>query len=133
MAFVADNSVVLAWFVDSQANDYTRAMLHRSETETVHVPAVWRTEFANAVLTLTHRRNIKPAGIPGILAELEQMDLVTDSLMPSVRGLVDLGRRFALGAYDAAYLELAMRMRLPLAACDGALRKAANRAGISLA
>jgi len=132
MAFVADNSVVVPWFVNNQANDYTRAMLRRSAGETVHVPAVWPAEFANVILSLTHRRSLKPAKVPGILGELEQMDIDTDQALPSVRALFDLGRRFALGAYDASYLELAMRMRLPLAACDGALRKAADRAGILL-
>ena len=132
MAFVADNSVVLAWFVDSQANDYTRAQLLRSARESVHVPAVWPAEFANVILSLTHRRSLKPAGVPGILDELERMDLVTDPAPPCARELIDLGRRFALSAYDAAYLELAIRMRLPLAASDGPLRKAASRAGVLL-
>ena len=132
MAFVADNSVVLAWFVDTQADDYTSAMLLRSIRETVHVPALWPAEFANVILSLMHRRSLKPAQMPKILDELEQMDIVTDAALPPVRALVDLGRRFALGAYDASYLELAVRMRLPLAARDGPLRSAARRAGILL-
>jgi predicted nucleic acid-binding protein len=133
MAFVADNSVVVAWFVEPQADDYTRAMLHRSIGETVYVPAVWQPEFANAMVSLAHRRRLKPTDIPRILDAIERMDVETDNAPPSARALVELARRHALSAYDACYLELAIRRQLLLAVRDGPLRKAAHRAGILLA
>jgi predicted nucleic acid-binding protein len=47
----------------------------------------------------------------------------------SVRALVG---RHNLTAYDASYLELAIRHKLPIAASDNALAKAAQVAGINL-
>jgi len=44
-----------------------------------------------------------------------------------------LSRRLSLSAYDATYLELALRLRLPIAAKDGPLSAAAPRAGASIA
>ena len=41
-----------------------------------------------------------------------------------------LGREQRLAAYDAAYLELAMRLQLPLATLDERLATAANRCGV---
>lgn len=38
----------------------------------------------------------------------------------------------ALSGYDAAYLELAIRQRLPLATLDEDLQKAARTAGVEL-
>ena len=39
---------------------------------------------------------------------------------------------YALSAYDAAYLDLSLRHRAPLATLDGKLRKAAQRAGVQI-
>jgi predicted nucleic acid-binding protein len=43
-----------------------------------------------------------------------------------------LARTHHLSAYDAAYLELAIREGLPLATLDDDLRRAAARAGVVL-
>lgn len=42
-----------------------------------------------------------------------------------------LARSQNLTLYDAAYLELAMRRKLPLATLDSDLRKAAKKVGVS--
>lgn len=47
----------------------------------------------------------------------------------SVRALVG---QYKLTAYDASYLELAIRHNLPIAASDKALVKAAQAAGVKL-
>lgn len=133
MAFVADNSVVVAWFIASQANAMTEALLERAAIEDVHVPAIWRAEFAATLLTLSHNRRMQPARVPAILDELDRLDFVHDAAPPSARSLIELAQRYALSAYDACYLELALRLKFPLAARDAPLRKAADRAGIPLA
>jgi predicted nucleic acid-binding protein len=132
VAFVADNSVTIAWFVASQASATTDALLDRASAEAVHVPFIWRAEFASALLTLTHNRRLPPPRVPEILDEIDRLELVEDVTPPSVRLLVDISRHHALSAFDASYLELALRLRLPLAARDAPLRKAATRAGIPL-
>nr|WP_228020286.1 type II toxin-antitoxin system VapC family toxin [Sphaerospermopsis sp. LEGE 08334] len=43
-----------------------------------------------------------------------------------------LARREGLAAYDAAYLELALRLNLPLATLDSRLAAAASGCGVSL-
>jgi len=67
MAFVADNSIVVAWFVESQSSDRTKALLDRAATEDVHVPSIWRAEFAATLLALSHNRRLPPARVPAIL------------------------------------------------------------------
>jgi predicted nucleic acid-binding protein len=133
VAFVADSSVVVAWFVASQASAATEALLERAASEDVHVPCIWRAEFAAVLLTFSHSRRLRPARIPAILAQLERLDFVHDAEPPSTRTLIEIARRYALNAYDACYLELALRRKIPLAARDTPLRKAAGRAGILLA
>lgn len=133
MAFVVDASIAIAWFVKGQATEYTNALLRRAVRERIHVPALWHAEFSNALLVLTHRRKLQPERLGGIFDEIDALDLATDTEAPAARSLADLSRRFALSAYDAMYLELAIRLGLPIAAKDGPLSTAALRAGISIA
>jgi len=52
------------------------------------------------------------------------------ALTPIQRGdLLNLARKHRLTAYDAAYLELALRLDLPLATVDDRLMRAARAEG----
>jgi predicted nucleic acid-binding protein len=46
--------------------------------------------------------------------------------------LLSLALRFQLTSYDAAYLELALRLQLPIATRDDALVEAAWAAGVGV-
>ena len=46
--------------------------------------------------------------------------------------LKSLARKCDLAVYDASYLDLAMRLDLPLATSDGPLKKAAAACGVML-
>ena len=46
--------------------------------------------------------------------------------------ILSLGREQKLASYDSAYLELAMRLNIPLATSDTRLIAAANVCGINL-
>lgn len=130
MAFVADNSVVVAWFVASHANAGTEALLDRAMVEKVHVPCIWHAEFASTLLALSRNRRLPPSRVPAILDEIDRLEFVHDAEPVSLRSLIDIAVRYSLHAYDACYLELALRLRLPLAARDTTLLRAAARAGI---
>ena len=49
-----------------------------------------------------------------------------------MRNVVPLAREYGFSAYDAAYLELAMRHGVPLATLDGRLQKAVQKAGVTV-
>ena len=133
-AFVVDNSVVVAWFVKSQANAYTWSILERAaEGETMHAPLLWRQEFVNAMVVLERRRRLVQADAARAYADLSDMSLRVDRELVDLARLAELARRFNLSAYDATYLELAMRLQLPLACRDGPLRSALPKAGVALA
>jgi predicted nucleic acid-binding protein len=78
---------------------------------------------------------VKPAQAATFLEELGQLSIDVDRMgIERVFGAVlETARRYRLSAYDAGYLELAMRETLPLATLDAALRNAARAAGVRLA
>jgi len=133
VAFVVDASMVVAWFVVGQATAHTRKALARAEREILHAPPLLQIELASALVKLAHRRKITPAAISDILIEFEALELLIDRTPPTARTIASMCRRYALSAYDAAYFELAARLKLPLAAKDGPLVEAARKAGIAFA
>ena len=68
------------------------------------------------------------------LADLERLPVDVDA--PDSRTVFHLthllSRNHGLTAYDAAYLELAMRNRIALATVDGSLERAARAEGIEI-
>ena len=93
MAFVADNSVVVAWFVKSQAAPYTWGILERAAAgEAIHVPLLWRQEFVNAMVVLERRRRLKAGDAAQAFTDLADMNLVCDRELVKLDTLADLAR-----------------------------------------
>jgi predicted nucleic acid-binding protein len=133
-SFVADASVAIAWAHPGQATAATQAMLQSvRDGATVHVPALWPLEVANALLVLTRRHVITNDERRKALRWISVLSFTVDHEMSTIafERLSDLADKYALSVYDAAYLELAQRLRLPLACKDGPLLKAAVKAGVA--
>jgi predicted nucleic acid-binding protein len=133
MPIVADASVTVAWFVKAQATADTDRLLDRAMRETVHVPPLWLPEFVNALVSLERRRRLPVSEVDDALQAVADFDIVTERDTSGPAALAALARRYALTAYDATYLNLALRLKLPFACKDASLRAAAGRAGVKLA
>jgi predicted nucleic acid-binding protein len=66
------------------------------------------------------------------LEMLVGVDIVADAatFTHALSGTLQLARRYKLSSYDASYLELALRLGMPLATLDQDLLKAAKKAGV---
>ena len=132
-SMVVDASVAIAWFIRSQGNDKTLALLDQvAEGVSVVVPALWVFEVANSMLILCRRKVIDEGRYERSRSELSNLRPVVDDegLQLALSNTSDLAKNHALSVYDAVYLELALRRQLPLASRDAALNKAAKRAGV---
>ena len=131
MAFVADNSVIIGWFIPSQASDLTRKALRRSRRERVHVPALWQSEFSNVLVGLERRGLVAGHQVDAIVAKAERFGLEIHDAFASISPLISLMRARGVKAYDASYLHLAALLNAPLYTRDGSLRAAARAAGLT--
>lgn len=132
--FVLDASVALAWCFPEERGAYAQAVLDQLRSGHALVPASWSLEIANSLLVAERRQRLAPADVVRFLGLLEALPIEVDTLTATraLRETLALGRARKLAAYDAAYLELAMREAVPLATLDQSLRRAAREAGVKL-
>jgi len=132
MAFVVDNSVVSGWFLASQTNAYTDGVLALMRNDTAIVPPLWEFELANVVRTAVARNILSEKDARLAISYILGLPISVDRTAVTPDRLLALALAYGLSAYDAAYLELALRHKLPIAARDGKLKNAAEKSGVGL-
>ena len=132
--FVLDCSVVLAWYFPDEANSYADAVARQLSTIDAIVPSLWPLEVANGILMGERRKRSTIEQSTRWLAFLESLPITIDGepAANALRETLTIARTHGLSAYDAAYLELAIRRRLPIATLDRRLRIAAAGSGVAL-
>ena len=132
MAFVLDCSVTLAWLFPDEATEATDHLRDSLVEGRAFAPALWPIEVANVLLVATRRGRVDSEEWEQLYAHLEALPIEIDPVSTShVWGkTLQLANAHRLSVDDAMYLELALRMRLPLATLDRALSKAARLEGL---
>lgn len=137
MAWVFDVSVAMAWCFDDERTPQTDALLDRLKTDPATVPNLWHLEVAN-VLAQAMRRKPRPritiaqrAQFLGMLAAAP-INVDPQTASRAWAATLQLADLHTLSTYDAAYLELALRLGVELATLDADLRKAALATGLKI-
>jgi predicted nucleic acid-binding protein len=138
MRCVLDASISLAWLLKdagakSEAYAFNVLSQMRSPEAEVYVPAIWGLEMANVLARSEAKAFVTPAQSEGFLEMLAAVPIQVDvaSVSRSLAEILQIARRYGLSSYDASYLDLALRLGLPLATLDADLMKAAKKAGVA--
>ncbi len=133
-AFVIDCSVAMTWCFLDEAAPATKRLFERMASETALAPAWWRIELTNVLAMAERAGRIGREKAHEFIALVESLNIELDFEGPerAFEHLLPLCRAHQLTSYDAMYLELAIRRRLPLATLDDALRKATRKVGVEL-
>jgi hypothetical protein len=134
LAFVLDHSVPKGWFDPALGSSYTDDMLRRVTSPGAVVPTGWPVQITEWAYGLELAGLKPPARVDWFLGGLDQLFIALDRDAP-LRAWADvltLARAHAARVFDAAYLELALRRRLPLATVDPTLTAAAAAAGVMI-
>ena len=124
---VVDASVMGPFIIPDEVSDLREDVLAGLSTGSVMVPQHWRLEVANLARMAVKRKRLDDGELPSIVSRLDdffvQVDGETDRKAWS--SILDLSRQHDLTTYDAAYLELALRIGGLLATSDKRLTEAA--------
>lgn len=132
MGFIVDASVGAGWIIKNQVSEYSEAAKRALLTDPVIAPALWWLEMTNLLRTGCRRRTITAVEAQGFIKTLKALPIRIESLGCNASELLGLALRHDLSAYDATYLDLALRLQLPLATQDVALREAALASGVGV-
>lgn len=137
MSFVLDNSIVMRWFFGDgkpQELGYARDVLDFMRSANATVPSVWGLEVANVISRAESQGLVTEARSEAFLEMLSGTAIEVDGASSdhALSSTLNLARRYKLSAYDASYLELALRHGIALATLDADLRKAAKKAGVKI-
>jgi predicted nucleic acid-binding protein len=134
VSIVLDASLALTWCFDDESREDTIAVGERILEEGAYVATHFHLEIANALVIAERKLRISRAEANARLERLALMPFVVDDVAPEAawQNVIPLARLENLTAYDAAYLELALRIDAELATLDGPLIAAARRRGLTL-
>ena len=131
MAFVVDASITASWMLPDEENPLAEFAQSLLVDEIAIAPFVWWFEVRNILLVAERRQRLEGSDVDRLVAILNAYPISLDA-EPSESTTLRIAREHALTCYDASYVELAMRMRIPLATLDRRMADAARRAGVSL-
>jgi predicted nucleic acid-binding protein len=123
----------MRWCFESAAHPFADSVLNRLATgDTAIVPVLWFYE-ASAVLSRAQNTGTLAASkASAFITELKSLNITADDagVEHVFTGVHRLALSYRLTSYDATYLELAIRLNLPLATLDDELIRAAKAAGV---
>lgn len=131
MAFVLDASIAACWCFEDESAETADAAMARLLDEEAVVPSIWPLEIRNILIVNERRGRIDETGSDRFLRNLRRMPIRTQP-GSAEDTLMALARTHRLTAYDAAYLQLAIQTKCPVATLDSALAQAVRREGLPL-
>ncbi len=134
MSFVVDSSIALTWCFEDEATPAADALLIRLAGNGAYAPSLWPLEMLNVLLTAQRRGRISAEARHDRLTLLQTLPIRIDTETAEQAWTITnlFAERYALTLYDAAYLELAQRLNLPLATLGADLRTAAKALDVPL-
>lgn len=130
---VVDCSIAIGWCFEDEASRALDALLDRVQSDGAVVPSLWAIEVTNVLVQAGRHGRIAPEAVQERLHLLDMLPIETDSAGTGAAwraAVLAHATAETLSAYDATYLELAIRRGLPMASSDERLRRAAARHGL---
>ena len=132
--FVIDNSIVMSWCFEDEGNSYAEAVLESLEAGRAFVPAIWPLEVGNVLLVAERKKRLSRAAAVRFLDLLGGLPISVEQEPPDrmLKEILSLAREHALSTYDASYLDLAIRLDLPISTQDISLANAAGKCEVPI-
>lgn len=134
MQLVLDCSLAMAWCFEDESDALSDAALAALYGGDAVVPGLWPLEVSNVLVIAERQKRIDEADTLRFLHMLGNLPITVEQSVSGrmMDAALALARSQTLSAYDAAYLELAMRTGRTMATRDGGLRQACERVGVEL-
>lgn len=129
---IVDTSVIVPFVLDDEVDDRIPAVAEAMREGVCMAPGLWSWEIANLLWKALRSQRLDEEQLHTAIQVIEGFAVSIDAMAVEMAlgPTLALANRYGLTAYDAAYLELALRLGAELATHDRQLRKAAIAEGI---
>jgi predicted nucleic acid-binding protein len=126
--------VALAWCLEDESNEYADNLLDLLIDQQAIVPSLWHLEVMNVLLMAQRRGRVEQGKIPLILQTLSNLPISTDKREIDINdeSFINFANQYQLTSYDATYLYLAKREKIPVATLDKKMQQVAIELGLFL-
>jgi predicted nucleic acid-binding protein len=126
--FVIDASAMMKWCFEDERPPNADLLMKRMVEGGMAAPALFPLEIVNTLWVAERQKRLTAQQASAFIALVESLRIEIDAETPwrAWSETREISRREQLSAYDAAYLELAIRRQARLASYDKALLKAAR-------
>jgi predicted nucleic acid-binding protein len=134
-SFVIDACVVISALLEDEQNAYGMNVIETMHTHKVLAPSYLLIEVANVLLYAAKQGRITNTVAATHMKYVAELPIDMEPLPPApayALGIYGLADALHITAYDAMYLELALRFEVPLATLDKHLIKAAKQCGVKV-
>ena len=134
---VVDCSVLIAGLLPDEIEVQAQALLKDLQhgAVVVIVPSLFYQEISNVLLMAYRRKRISREVLSQYLDVIAMLPLRIDTAATTqsstMKTVCELAEKYGLTTYDASYLELAVRLDLPLVTLDSDLYNAAVEVGVA--
>lgn len=133
VTFVLDTAVAFRWCVTDMRDEYPGVILHRMPRSIAAVPNHWYAQLGELFRGAVRSKRLTEVKALDFLAGYDDFQIRFD---PSTAHYLSvtfaLARKHKLPVFDAAYIELALRLVVPLATNDPNLTRVANAVGVPI-
>lgn len=129
--FILDCSVYMSWCLNEDTAQASTKILKAITKNEIIVPSLWAYEVANTLAVAVRKKLINVADAHRLINDIQLLPLEFDN--PTIENMSDIfniANQHHLSAYDAAYVELALRENMPLASFDKDMIKISKKLGI---
>lgn len=132
--FVIDNSVVMSWCFEDEGSSYAEVVLESLDAGRAFVPAIWPLEVGNVLLMAERKKRLSHSSAVRFLDLLSGLPISVEQETPDrmLKEILSLAREHELSTYDASYLDLAMRLDLPISTRDISLVEVAKKCEVPI-
>ena len=134
---VVDCSVLIAGFLPDEVETQAQLLLEdlQYSKTLAAVPPLFYQEISNGLLMAYRRKRISQNILQQYLDVITILPITVDTAAATqgdtMKKVCELAEKHGLTTYDASYLELAVRLGLPLATLDADLYKVAVEMGVA--
>ncbi|MCK5579966.1 MAG: type II toxin-antitoxin system VapC family toxin [Candidatus Omnitrophica bacterium] len=123
----------MSWCLNEETVETSSKILKSIIKNEIVVPCLWVYEVTNTLTTSVRRNKLSVAETHHLINDIQLLPIEFDKpTIEDMFSIFNIANEHKLSAYDAAYIELALRTNTPIASFDKDVIKVAKKLGIKI-